>query len=474
MAHNDLAERLEGRELTKRNTGEEITPRAQTRTRVSFGLEGVRRKAKMDKGCCFTSLLHHVTPALLLQSYYSLKRNSAAGIDGVTWRDYEKHVTQSIAELHSKVHKGSYRAKPVKRVYIDKENGEQRPLGVTSLEDKIVQQAMVTVLNAIYEQDFRGMSYGFRPNRDQHMALDALYVGINRKRVNWLLDVDISGFFDAISHEQLLAFMKKRIGDKRVLRLINKWLKTGYVKDGKIVRTDQGTPQGGVISPLLSNIYLHYVLDEWMINWRSTRATGEVIYVRYADDSVAGFTHKNAAMQCLDAMKYQLNKYGLKLHPDKTRLLEFGRFANQDRHARGEGKAETFDFLGFTHICGKTRTGKYFLRRHTSKKRLAKSVKAVSVEIRKRMHEPIPVTGKWLALILRGFSNYYGVPGNSRSLSQFYDCLAIEWLKSLRRRSHKSKSLTWKWFNKMKSSYLPRLKPPHPFPDKRFNVRHSR
>jgi group II intron reverse transcriptase/maturase len=364
------AESEEGRPLIKENTHQLNTHSTQSEARVSQGLAGVRKAARERKEMKFTALLHHLTVGLLRDSFYALKRKAAPGVDGVTWQEYETGLEDRLADLHSRIHRGAYRARPSRRVYIPKPDGRQRPLGVAALEDKVVQQAVVTILNLIYEEDFRGFSYGFRPGRSQHQALDALYVGITRKKVNWVLDCDVRSFFDQLSHDWLLRFVQHRVADRRILRLIQKWLKAGVVEDGQWKNTEMGSPQGSVASPLLANIYLHYVFDLWVDAWRKKHARGEVIVVRYADDNVLGFQHRADADCFLDAFRERLRKFGLELHPEKTRRIEFGRFAEQDRERRGEGKPETFDFLGFTHISGKDRNGDFAVKRKTVGKRM--------------------------------------------------------------------------------------------------------
>ena len=461
-------EAVEGRTPAKRNAGEEATSRIQSRDKVSYGLEGVRRRAETDKTCCFTALLHHITPELLRQSFYELNRKAASGIDKMTWRDYEKQLEERLPKLHTEIHKGSYRAKPVLRTYIPKADGKQRPLGVTAIEDKLVQQAIVNVLTPIYETEFYGFSYGYRPGRSQHGALDALATAILTKRINWILDADLQGFFDSIPHESLLEIMRKRVGDKRVLRLISKWLKTGYSEDGKVIRQTVGTPQGSVISPLLANIYLHYVLDEWVEKERRSRPDGEVIIVRYADDMVLGFQHKEEAERYLTALREQLSGYGLTLHPEKTRLKEFGRYAAERRKKRGEGKPESFDFLGFTHLCSKNRKGDYFLKRKTVSKRLRQTIRETKESLRKKMHDPLEQTGDWLRSVVQGYGLYFGVPGNIKALKSFRDLVAKAWYRSLRRRSQKGTAMTWQRFIPIVDAYLPRLRICHDFPEVRF------
>ena len=397
---------------------ESNTQPTQSGERVTQGLQGVRERARRNKQERFTALLHHVTPALLRESYYGLKRKAAPGVDGMTWKEYETGLEDRLQDLHGRVHRGAYRAMPSKRQWIPKDNGKQRPLGIAALEDKIVQQAVVRVLNEIYEGDFRGFSYGFRPGRGQHMALDALYVAIKRKRVNWILDLDLRSFFDNISHEKLVQLVEKRIADPRVLRLIQKWLKAGVLEDGVWSETEAGTPQGAVISPLLSNVYLHYVLDQWTDQWRQA-ARGEITIVRYADDAILGFQHQDEAERYLRELQEHLREYGLELNEDKTRLIRFGRFARLNRAERGEGKPEAFTFLGFQHICGKNRQGRFEVRRITDGKRRRKKLQELKQDLRRRMHAPIAKVGEWLQSVLRGYYQYHAVPGNLLILSRF-------------------------------------------------------
>ena len=391
------AEAGEERVRAKENIVQSNTSPTQSGERVSQGLSGVREAAKERKQERFTALLHHVSVDLLRDSFYALKRQAAPGVDGVTWQEYETGLEGRLTDLHSRVHRGAYRAQPSRRVYIPKADGRQRPLGIAALEDKIVQQAVVTILNQIYEVDFQGFSYGFRPGRSPHQALDALTVGIQRKRVNWVLDADIRGFFDNMSHEWTMKFVEHRVADRRILRLIQKWLKAGVSEDGQWSETKVGTPQGAVISPLLANVYLHYVFDLWVEAWRKKVATGDVIVVRYADDLVVGFENRTEAERFLEEFRERLAKFGLELHPEKTRLIEFGRFAAQDREKRGEGKPETFTFLGFTHYCGKRRSnGAFTVWRKTAKKRMVAKLQAIKAELRRRMHEPTADVGAWL------------------------------------------------------------------------------
>jgi group II intron reverse transcriptase/maturase len=388
-----LAEAVEGRRRPKENDAQSNTLPTQSGERVSQGLSGVRRVARVRKQEQFTALLHHVTIRLLRESFEALKKNAAPGVDGVTWREYEAGLEDRLTDLHSRVHRGAYRAQPSRRVYIPKADGRQRPLGIAALEDKIVQQAVVTVLNEIYEADFKGFSYGFRPGRNPHQALDALNAGLQKKRVNWVLDADIKGFFDHVSHEWLLKFIEHRVADDRMLRLIQKWLKAGVSEDGEWSETTVGTPQGAVVSPLLANVYLHYVFDLWVEVWREKVAQGDMIVVRYADDLVAGFQHQTDAERFLRDFVGRLAKFGLEIHPEKTRLIEFGRFAASDRQKRGKGKPETFTFLGFTHYCGRNSKGHFVVWRRTAAKRMRARLQAIKQELRRKMHEPAAQVG---------------------------------------------------------------------------------
>jgi len=462
------AEQVEGRALTKGNIVAPAAVRTQGRGAVSIGLQDVRRKAQQDKDVRFNNLFNHITSDLLIKSFYSLKKNAAAGVDKVTWHQYQEGLAERIEDLHNRVHAGSYRAQPVRRSYITKADGRQRPLGITALEDKIVQMATATILNQIYEIDFMGFSYGFRENRSQHNALDALHEGILRCKVNFILDADISSFFDQIDHDWMMKFLEHRIADRRMLRLIRKWLKVGYVEDGKRKPQEIGTPQGSVISPVLANIYLHYAQDLWAHQWRNRHAGGSAIIIRYADDSVVGFQYKNDAERFLKDLVERMGKFGLKLHPDKTRLIEFGRFAEANRRKRGESKPETFDFLGFTHSCSKTRNGKFFISRKTIKKRFVKKCKEVRQELKERLHHNVKETGKWLNSVIRGFQNYYAVPGNMNLVKSFYDQTTRAWLYTLRRRSQKGRNYTWSRFEKLIRWLIPRVRMVHPFPSQRF------
>src|SRR5713226_1235266 len=467
------AEGEEGRPLIKENTHQSSTHSTQSEARVSQGLAGVRKAARERKGMQFTALLHHLTVGLLRESFYALKRKAAPGLDGVTWEEYEPELEGRMIDLHSRIHRGAYRAQPSRRVYILKPDGRQRPLGVAALEDKIVQHAVVTILNQIYEEDFRGFSYGFRPGRSQHQALDALYVAITRKKVSFVLDADIRGFFDNLDRGWLLKFLQHRVADPRMLRLIQKWLEAGVMEEGEWKDTEIGTPQGSVISPLLANIYLHYVFDLWVGVWRRKCARGDVIVVRYADDNVLGFQYRADADRFLAEFRERLGKFGLELHPDKTRRIEFGRFAEQSRKQRGEGKPETFDFLGFTHISGKDRNGSYAVKRKTISKRMRAKLLEIKQQLRRRMHEPVAQTGQWLRSIVQGYFNYHAVPGNTDSLSAFRYRVIRLWRTMLIHRGQKH-HLTWARMQKLADRWIPRPRVLHPYPRVRFDATHPR
>jgi len=468
------AEGAEGRRSIKENTEQTTASQTQSWGNALSGLHRVREAARRDKRLQFTALLHHVTVPLLLDSFYALKRDAAPGVDGVTWKDYEADLDKRLEDLHRRVHRGTYHAQPSKRAYVPKADGRQRPLGIAALEDKIVQQAVGTVLGQIYEEDFLGFSYGFRPGRSQHAALDALWIGIMRKKVNWVLDADIRDFFGSLKHEWLIKFVEHRIADRRILRLIKKWLRAGVSEDGGWLKTEVGTPQGSVISPMLANIYLHYVFDLWVQHWRTQRAAGEVIVVRYADDAVLGFQHRADAERFLHDWRERLRKFGLELHPDKTRLIEFGRFVAASRKQRGKGKPETFNFLGFTHICGQARkNGKFLVLRKTIRKRLLAKLKEVKDELRKRMHQPLAEVGKWLRSVIQGYFNYHAVPGNIVSLRSFRLEVSKRWLRVLHCRSQKSR-MTWKRLAVFVEQWLPPPRILHPYPYLRFDAKHPR
>jgi RNA-directed DNA polymerase len=428
-------------------------------------MERIRQAASRDKRLRLTTLWHHVyNIEHLRKAYFSLKRNAAPGVDGETWRHYREDLEGNLQGLADRLKRGAYRAKPVIRSFIPKPDGRQRPLGVTVLEDKIAQRATVEVLNAIYETDFLGFSYGFRPGRKPHDALNALYGAIMTRKVSWVLDADIRGYFDAISHEWLEKFIEHRIADKRVLRHIKKWLNAGVLEEGSVTHNEEGVPQGGSISPLLANVYLHYVFDLWADQWRSKHADGDVIIVRYCDDFVVGFQYRKDAERFLADLRERFLKFNLELHKDKTRLIEFGRFAAQNRKSQGKGKPETFDFLGFTHICGKTENGKFMVLRHTIGKRIQAKLMELKIELKRRLHNPVPVVGKWLRVVLLGHYRYYGVPGNDRKLQSFNFHVSRLWYKLLLRRSQRHR-LNWERMNRLIDRWLPRPRICHPYPD---------
>src|SRR6478672_9478092 len=467
------AEPGEKRVRAKENIVQPNTNPTQSGKRVSQGLSGVREAAKKRRQERFTALLHHVSVDLLRDSYYALKRQAAPGVDGVTWQEYETGLEGRLADLHNRVHRGAYRAQPSRRVYIPKADGRQRPLGIAALEDKVVQHAVVTILNQIYEEDFRGFSYGFRPGRSQHQALDALYVAITRKRVRFVLDADIRGFFDNLDRSWLLKFLQHRVADPRMLRLIKKWLDAGIMEEGEWKNTEMGTPQGSVVSPLLANIYLHYVFDLWVEAWRKKCARGDVAVVRYADDNVLGFQYRADADRFLNELRERLGEFGLELHPDKTRRIEFGRFAEQNRKQRGEGKPETFDFLGFTHISGKDRNGNFAVKRHTIGRRMRGKLVDIKQQLRQRMHEPVPETGKWLKSVVQGYFNYHAVPGNTDCLRVFRWRVTRLWRQVLIRRGQRG-YLNWARMRRLEERWVPSPRVLHPYPGVRFDAIHPR
>ena len=467
------AELVEPRAGTKGNAEQQSTYRTQSRESVSQALDRIRPVAKERKKEKFTALFHHINIDLLEEAFYELKENAAPGVDRLTWKDYEAGFERNIEDLHNRVQRGAYRALPSRRVYIPKPDGRQRPLAVAALEDKIVQRAVVALLSTIYEEDFLGLSYGFRPGRGAHDALDALCVGIHGKKVSFILDADIRSFFDEISQQWLIRFLEHRIGDRRITRLIQKWLKAGILEDGVVSGSDRGTGQGSVISPLLANIYLHYALDLWAARWRRRTATGDMIIVRYADDFIVGFQHESDAQRFLDEMRDRLREFALSLHPEKTRLIEFGRFAAERRQRRGLGKPETFNFLGFTFICGKTRAGRFQIKRKTRADRMRAKLREIKQEMRWRMHQPIPAQGRWLERVVRGYFNYHAVPTNGRALEVFRHHITSLWRRTLRRRSQKD-GMTWARMMQLVDAWLPKPIILHPWPSDRFAVTHPR
>jgi len=470
-AGQPAAEGMEGRGLAKGNLPQQNAFRTPSRRDALRALERVRQAASKDKKLRFTALLHHIyNLETLRRAYFSLKKEAASGVDGETWRHYGETLEDNLQDLAHRLKRGAYRAKPVRRVYIDKSDGRRRPLGVPVLEDKIVQRATVEVLNAIYETDFLGFSYGFRPGRSQHQALDALYTGLLTSKVNWVLDLDIRNFFDGLSHEWLVKFIAHRMADRRVVRLIQKWLNAGVLEEGKRIRVEEGTPQGGSASPLLANVYLHYVFDLWVQAWRQKRAHGDVVVVRFADDIVVGFNSQADADQFRGELSERMRKFNLELHPEKTRLLEFGPFAINNRQRRGEGKPETFNFLGFTHICVKKRSnGRYTVLRQTIRKRLQAKLNEVKAELQRRMHEPIPEQGKWLRAVVGGHFRYYGVPMNQPALSLFRFQVGRLWHRSLSRRSQNG-CVLWARMRRLITRWLPLPSVCHPYPLRRMGV----
>jgi group II intron reverse transcriptase/maturase len=469
-AQGGAAEAVEGSGSAKGNAASETRSGLSAGLSAPSDLDRVRRAARKDKDARFTALLHHVDADRLRAAYWAIRPKAAPGVDGVTWAEYGQDLEANLRDLHARVHGGSYRARPSRRVFVPKADGRLRPLGIATLEDKILQRAVVEVLNAIYEADFLGFSYGFRPGRSPHHALDALAAGITRKKVNWVLDTDFREFFTSLDHQWLERFLEHRIADKRVLRLIQKWLAAGVIEDGALIDSVEGVPQGASASPLLANVYLHYVFDLWAHQWRTRHARGDVVVVRFADDAVVGFEYREDAERFWAELRERLAEFNLELNAEKTRLIRFGRFAAQQRTERGLGKPETFQFLGFTHICGKTKAGRFKLKRVTDKKRMRKKLSAVKAELIRRRHLPIPDQGRWLASVIRGHCNYYAVPDNSAAINAFRYRLIGHWLMALRRRSQRTR-LTWKRMYRLAERWLPQVRILHPWPNDRFDAR---
>ena len=465
-----VAETVEERGLPKGNTASKTRPGLSAGQGVSSALDRVRRAAQKDKDARFTALLHHVDLDRLRAAYRALSPDAAAGVDGVTWQSYGQDLEANLRDLHARLHRGAYRARPSRRAYIPKADGRLRPLGIAALEDKIVQRAVVEVLNAVYEVDFLGFSYGFRPGRGQHDALDALAAGILKRKVNWVIDADIRDCFTGLDQSWLVRFLEHRIADRRVLRLIQKWLRAGVIEDGSWTASDEGAPQGASASPLLANVYLHYVLDLWAEQWRGRHAHGDVVIVRWADDFIVGFEHREDAERFLADLRERFAQFALELNAEKTRLIEFGRYAARNRRARGLGRPETFDFLGFTHCCAKNRSGGFMLRRTTIKKRMAAKLREVKTELMRRRHLPIPEQGRWLASVVRGHLAYYAVPGNIDTVVAFRTQATRHWYRALRRRSQRT-SLNWERMNRLSIRWLPPARIQHPWPDARFNAK---
>ena len=446
---------MKGRGRPEDGFGERTEDRTQSRKLLPSTLARVHEAASRDKKTRFTALLHHVNVEALERAFGRLKRGAAAGVDGVTVATYEQGLSEKLQDLCGRIHRGTYRPEPVRRVYIPKPDGGQRPLGIPALEDKIVQGAVAEVLSAIYEVDFVGFSYGFRPGRSPHQALRALHTALMTQYVNWVLDADIRRFFDSVNHEWLLRMLAHRVADPRVLELIRGWLQAG-VLDGKVwSETVEGTPQGSGISPLLANVFLHYVLDLWVHQWRKRHTHGRIVIVRYADDFVMGFQYESDARKMMVALRERVAAFGFMLHEEKTRLLEFGRLSTEQREARGDRRPETFAFLGFTHYCARSRDGRFVVKRRTDRKRLTRKLHTVRTEQRRRMHTPLPEQHRWLCSVLRGHYRYYGLPSNWHALDGFYDEVCRGWFRALRRRSQRG--LTWNRFNQWLERFpLPR------------------
>jgi group II intron reverse transcriptase/maturase len=467
-ADSHAEEAKEGSNRAKGNSAKRDKPWTLSQTGLPSALERVGQAARQDRKIRFTALMHHIYDVgRLREAYKGIAHDAAAGIDGETWKHYGEKLEDNLQDLSGRLARGAYRARPVRRVYIEKADGRKRPLGVPALEDKIVQRSAVAVLNAIYEVDFLGFSYGFRPGRSPHQALDAMAYGMWKKMVNWVLDADLQSFFDTLEHEWLVKFLEHRIADQRVIRLIQKWLNAGVLEDGKRMVSEVGTVQGGSISPLLANIYLHYVLDQWIEQWRNKQAKGDVLIVRFADDFVAGFQHRQEAEQFLEELRERLTRFGLKLHPDKTRLIQFGRFAKQNRQERGDGKPETFNFLGFTHYCGTDQKGKFTVIRKTMRQRMLKKLKAVNLELRRRRHQPVGEQGRYVQAVVGGHVRYFGVPLNSRAIRAFRTLVIRLWKKWLSRRSQRG-YLTWERMQWHIARWVPHAIVCHPYPSARF------
>ena len=464
-------ESVEKRAAAKRKFAVRNALRAQDRDGALTYLQRIGKQAKQEPQMRFTNLLVHVKVPLLKEAYQRLSKRAASGVDGVTWVEFGERLDERLLDLQDRIHRGSYHPQPVRRVHIPKGDGGTRPLGIPALEDKVVQQAVRMVLEPIYESMFMGFSYGFRPGRGAHDGLDAWAFALTTKRVNWVLDADIRSFFDTIDHGWMQRFLEHRIGDKRLVRLVMKWMRTGVMEDGVLYAVEEGTPQGGVISPLLANIYLHYVLDLWVQQWRRKHATGEMYVVRYADDFVMGFERERDARVMREAVASRLAKFGLEIHPEKTRVLQFGRFARMGRERLGLRRPETFDFLGFTHIAGVSRRGAFQLQRRTSRKKRSDKLARIAQECRRRRHAPVPDQHAWLVRVLVGHYRYYAVPTNFPALAKYYRAVREMWHRGLQRRSDRAR-----WTRPKRDAFDKRFPLPtptivHPWPDQRFAPR---
>ena len=469
-AVDTAAEEVEGRPLTKGNELQNPMCRTQSRESMPAVLERIRQFVRREKGGKLTALYHHISnPEYLREAYWHVKRQAAAGVDGQTWEAYGQDLDRNLVDLSERLKRGSYRAKPVRRVFIPKADGRQRPLGISALEDKLVQYVTAQIFSVIWEEEFLGFSYGFRPKRSAHQALDALAVGIERKKVRWVLDADIRGFYDTLSQDWLVKFVEYRIADKRIVRLVKKWLKAGVMERGQWYLNDEGVPQGALISPVLANIYLHYTFDQWVQQWRKQPGRGDVIVIRYADDVVVGLEKHWEAEKFQRELTERLEKFNLELHPEKTRLIEFGRYAEHNRAERGLGKPETFNFLGFTHSCSWNRRRSFTVRRQTMRKRMQAKLKSIGAELKRRMHKPVPEQGKWLKQVLLGHYQYYGVPMNGRQLRNFRDRVRWMWKRSLGRRSQNG-AITWERLQRLEDIWLPKPRICHPYPGERIGV----
>ena len=425
--------------------------------RMTPGIRRIAEKARRDPETQFTSLAHLITVEALREAWRGLKKKPSAGIDGITAREYEQDLEKRLKNLHERLVTMKYRAQPARRAYVPKEGGKKRPIGVLVVDDKIVQSATRHILEAIYEQDFYDFSYGYRPERSPHQALEELNNAIFRGKINYVLDVDISAFFDSMDHKVLMELLRKRIKDRSILRLIAKWLHAGVMEEGVRKHPKTGTPQGAVISPLLANVYLHYVLDEWIEKTVRPRMRGEMKVVRFCDDTVFCLQYRDDAERLLRALNKRLAKYKLQLNAEKTRLIEFGRYAEGQAKKRGR-KPETFDFLGFTHICGKSREGKFIVKRKTAAKRLRRSMLRVTEWCRKHRHLPLQEQYRQISSKLRGHFNYFGLIGNMRRLKAMEWHTVRTWRKWLNRRSQRGR-MPWKRCEQILAAYpLPQPK----------------